>query len=155
MFFFLSTQVLANLLSTPLASSDGEEFRYVAFDLDPKVVKVISFHRLSCLLLATLHVLIGKSKELVSDILSLLLQQASRNLGFPVLYGDGSRPAVLQSAGISSPKAVMVMYRGKDRTTDAVQRIRLAFPAVLTPPPPCCVLWAEMEKWEKKLNFTN
>ncbi|XP_009759003.1 K(+) efflux antiporter 3, chloroplastic [Nicotiana sylvestris] len=87
-------QVLANLLSTPLASSDGEEFRYVAFDLDPKVVK------------------------------------ASRNLGFPVLYGDGSRPAVLQSAGISSPKAVMVMYRGKDRTTDAVQRIRLAFPAV-------------------------
>nr|XP_009608240.1 K(+) efflux antiporter 3, chloroplastic-like isoform X2 [Nicotiana tomentosiformis] len=87
-------QVLANLLSTPLASSDGEEFRYVAFDLDPKVVK------------------------------------ASRNLGFPVLYGDGSRPAVLQSAGISSPKAVMVMYRGKDRTTEAVQRIRLAFPAV-------------------------
>ncbi|CAN4119816.1 unnamed protein product [Withania somnifera] len=87
-------QVLANLLSTPLASSDGEEWRYVAFDLDPSVVK------------------------------------ASTNLGFPVIYGDGSRPAVLQSAGISSPKAVMVMYRGKERTTEAVQRIRLAFPAV-------------------------
>ncbi|KAK4375095.1 hypothetical protein RND71_005772 [Anisodus tanguticus] len=87
-------QVLANLLSTPLASSDGGEWRYVAFDLDPSVVK------------------------------------ASKNLGFPVLYGDGSRPAVLQSAGISSPKAVMVMYRGKERTTEAVQRIRLAFPAV-------------------------
>lgn len=87
-------QVLANLLSTPLASSDGEEWRYVAFDLDPSVVK------------------------------------ASTKLGFPVIYGDGSRPAVLQSAGISSPKAVMVMYRGKERTTEAVQRIRLAFPAV-------------------------
>ncbi|XP_055833240.1 K(+) efflux antiporter 3, chloroplastic isoform X2 [Solanum dulcamara] len=87
-------QVLANLLSTPLASSDGEELQYVAFDLDPSVVK------------------------------------ASTKLGFPVIYGDGSRPAVLQSAGISSPKAVMVMYRGKERTTEAVQRIRLAFPAV-------------------------
>uniref|UniRef100_A0A3Q7JM78 RCK N-terminal domain-containing protein n=1 Tax=Solanum lycopersicum TaxID=4081 RepID=A0A3Q7JM78_SOLLC len=86
-------QVLANLLSTPLASSDGEELQYVAFDLDPSVVK------------------------------------ASTKLGFPVIYGDGSRPAVLQSAGISSPKAVMVMYRGKERTTEAVQRIRLAFPA--------------------------
>ncbi|KAG5577056.1 hypothetical protein H5410_057190, partial [Solanum commersonii] len=87
-------QVLANLLSTPLASSDGEELQYVAFDLDPSVVK------------------------------------ASTKLGFPVIYGDGSRPAVLQSAGISSPKAVMVMYRGKERTIEAVQRIRLAFPAV-------------------------
>ncbi|KAK9286202.1 hypothetical protein L1049_014586 [Liquidambar formosana] len=56
--------------------------------------------------------------------------KASRKLGFPVLYGDGSRTAVLQSAGISSPKAVMVMYTGKNRTTEAVQRIRLAFPAV-------------------------
>ena len=51
-------------------------------------------------------------------------------MGFPVLYGDGSRPAVLQSAGISSPKAVMVMYAGKKRTVEAVQRLRLAFPAV-------------------------
>lgn len=55
--------------------------------------------------------------------------KTSRKLGFPVLYGDGSSPAVLQSAGISSPKAVMVMYTGKKRTLEAVQRIRLAFPA--------------------------
>lgn len=90
-------QVLANFLSTPLASgSDGEKvgWPYVAFDLNPAVVK------------------------------------AARKSGFPILYGDGSRPAVLQSAGISSPKAVMVMYTGKTRTVEAVQRIRLAFPAV-------------------------
>lgn len=85
--------------------------------------------------MATLCVLVGQPKELVSDILSMSLQQASTNLGFPVIYGDGSRPAVLQSAGISSPKAVMVMYRGKERTTEAVQRIRLAFPAVICHPP--------------------
>lgn len=90
-------QVLANFLSSPLASGlDGDVFGwpYVAFDLDPSVVK------------------------------------ASRKLGFPVLYGDGSRPAVLQSAGISSPKAVMVMYTGRKQTVEAVQRIRLAFPAI-------------------------
>lgn len=57
--------------------------------------------------------------------------QASRKLGFPILYGDGSRPAVLQSAGISSPKAVMVMYTGKKRTTEAVQRLHSAFPGVI------------------------
>ncbi|VVB15989.1 unnamed protein product [Arabis nemorensis] len=52
----------------------------------------------------------------------------SRKLGFPILYGDGSRPSVLQSAGVSSPKAIMIMYKGKKRTTKAVQRLRLAFP---------------------------
>ncbi|URE45761.1 TrkA-N domain [Musa troglodytarum] len=88
-------QVLANFLSTPLASEDDNlGLPYVAFDLNLGVVK------------------------------------AARKLGFPILYGDGSRPAVLQSAGISSPKAVMVMYTGKSRTIEAVQRMRLAFPAV-------------------------
>ncbi|KAL5538507.1 hypothetical protein UlMin_043903 [Ulmus minor] len=90
-------QVLANFLSTPLASGldvDAMGSPYVAFDLDPSVVK------------------------------------ASRKLGFPILYGDGSRPSVLQSAGISSPKAVMVMFTGKKRTTEAVQRLRVAFPGI-------------------------
>lgn len=80
------------------------------------------------------HCVFLLENQLVSDILPISLQQASTKLGFPVIYGDGSRPAVLQSAGISSPKAVMVMYRGKERTTEAVQRLRLAFPAVLSPP---------------------
>ncbi|KAK8957546.1 hypothetical protein KSP39_PZI000456 [Platanthera zijinensis] len=62
--------------------------------------------------------------------LNLNVVKAARKLGFPILYGDGSRPAVLNSAGISSPKAVMVMYTEKERAIKAVQRIRLAFPAV-------------------------
>ncbi|XP_057788017.1 K(+) efflux antiporter 3, chloroplastic [Salvia miltiorrhiza] len=94
--FGKKAQVLANFLSTPLASGiDGDAgWPYVAFDLDPSVVKT------------------------------------SRQLGFPVLYGDGSRPAVLQSAGINSPKAILIMYTGKTKTLEAVQRIRLVFPAV-------------------------
>lgn len=90
-------QVLANFFSTPLASGlDGDYmgWPYVAFDLNPRVVK------------------------------------AAQKTGFPVLYGDGSRAAVLQSAGISSPKAVMIMYTGKAKSIEAVQTIRLAFPAV-------------------------
>lgn len=57
--------------------------------------------------------------------------QAARNLGFPVLYGDGSRPIVLQTAGISTPMAVMVMYTGRQKSVQAVERLRSAFPNVL------------------------
>ncbi|KAG7022518.1 K(+) efflux antiporter 3, chloroplastic, partial [Cucurbita argyrosperma subsp. argyrosperma] len=62
--------------------------------------------------------------------IDLSVVKRSRKLGFPVLYGDGSRPAVLQSAGISSPKAVMVMITEKKATIEAVQKLRLAFPAI-------------------------
>ena len=47
-----------------------------------------------------------------------------------MLYRDGSRPAVLQSAGITFPKAIMVMYTGKEKTIEAVNRLRQAFAAV-------------------------
>ncbi|KAL6847190.1 hypothetical protein ACP4OV_023043 [Aristida adscensionis] len=90
-------QVLAKFLSAPLAfglEEDTEGWPYVAFDLNPAVVK------------------------------------SARESGFPVLYGDGSRPAVLQSAGITFPKAVMVMYTGKEKTIEAVNRLRQAFTAV-------------------------
>jgi voltage-gated potassium channel Kch len=84
-------------LSAPLSfglDKDAEGWPYVAFDLNPAVVK------------------------------------SARKSGFPVLYGDGSRPLVLQSAGVSSPKAVMVMYTGKEKTIEAVNRLRQAFPGV-------------------------
>uniref|UniRef100_A0A0D9Y1I3 RCK N-terminal domain-containing protein n=1 Tax=Leersia perrieri TaxID=77586 RepID=A0A0D9Y1I3_9ORYZ len=90
-------KVLAKFLSAPLSfglEKDTEGWPYVAFDLNPAVVK------------------------------------SARKSGFPVLYGDGSRPLVLQSAGISSPKAVMVMYTGKEKTIEAVNRLRQAFPGV-------------------------
>ncbi|GKF04796.1 hypothetical protein Tco_0035464, partial [Tanacetum coccineum] len=57
------------------------------------------------------------------------LLTASSKLGFPILYGDGSRAALLKSVSISSPKAVMVMYEGRQRAFESVERILLAFPA--------------------------
>ena len=52
------------------------------------------------------------------------VRNTARNLGFPVLYGDGSRPIVLQTASITLPKAVMVMYTGKKNTMQSVERLR-------------------------------
>ena len=56
--------------------------------------------------------------------------QAACKLGFPVLYGDGSRPVVLQTAGITQPKAVMVMYTGRQKSVQSVERLRQVFPHV-------------------------
>ncbi|GJV64192.1 K(+) efflux antiporter 3, chloroplastic [Tanacetum coccineum] len=96
----MSQVLLATFLTTPLATGIyGEaEWPFVAFDLDPSIVK-----------------------------------HASSKLGFPILYGDGSRAALLQSVGISSPKDVMVIYEGRQRALEAVERIRLAFPATYSP----------------------
>nr|XP_029152250.1 K(+) efflux antiporter 3, chloroplastic isoform X4 [Arachis hypogaea] len=58
------------------------------------------------------------------------LVNAAKKAGFPIHYGDGSHPAVLQSAGISSPKAIMVMFTGKEKTAEAVQRLRFTYPAI-------------------------
>lgn len=64
-------------------------------------------------------------------IVVVLITQAARKSGFSVLYGDGSRPAVLQTAGITMPKAVMVMYTDRGKSVEAVERLRLAFPGVI------------------------
>ncbi|RYR55646.1 hypothetical protein HN873_020562 [Arachis hypogaea] len=57
------------------------------------------------------------------------LVNAAKKAGFPIHYGDGSHPAVLQSVGISSPKAIMVMFTGKEKTAETVQRLRFTYPA--------------------------
>jgi hypothetical protein len=49
--------------------------------------------------------------------------KAARSLGFPVIYGDASRPQVLTSAGIPKPKAIMVMYTGRQRAVQAVRSL--------------------------------
>lgn len=58
--------------------------------------------------------------------------QAAKSLGFPVLYGDGSRVAVLQSAGIPQPKAVLVVYSSRTRSVETVERLHHSFPSVST-----------------------
>ncbi|XLR70384.1 K(+) efflux antiporter 3, chloroplastic isoform X2 [Arachis ipaensis] len=58
------------------------------------------------------------------------LVNAAKKAGFPIHYGDGSHPAVLQSVGISSPKAIMVMFTGKEKTAETVQRLRFTYPAI-------------------------
>ncbi|XP_039039808.1 K(+) efflux antiporter 3, chloroplastic-like [Hibiscus syriacus] len=117
-------------------NKDGDEDETVNFDASEPVV-IIGFGQMGQVLANFLStpLIAGVDGDFmglryIAFDLNLSVVKASRKLGFPILYGDGSRPGVLQSAGIKSPKAVMIMYRGKKRTVEAVQRLRLAFPSV-------------------------
>ncbi|CAI5530746.1 unnamed protein product [Closterium sp. Naga37s-1] len=93
-------QVLANMLSTPLATisggggGDAPGWPFVCFDLNPNRVRM------------------------------------GKRLGFPVLYGDGCRPAVLESAGIPRPLMAIVVYSGRQQTVYSVERLHDAFPGL-------------------------
>nr|UNQ45078.1 K+ efflux antiporter 3 [Olimarabidopsis pumila] len=108
----------------------------VNFDVSESIV-IIGFGQMGQVLANFLSTPLVSDSDLVGwpyigfDLNPAVVKE-SRKLGFPILYGDGSRPSVLQSAGVSSPKAIMIMYKGKKRTTEAVQRLRLAFPGVIS-----------------------
>ncbi|CAI7884306.1 unnamed protein product, partial [Closterium sp. NIES-54] len=53
-----------------------------------------------------------------------------KRLGFPVLYGDGCRPAVLESAGIPRPLMAIVVYSGRQQSVYSVERLHDAFPGL-------------------------
>ncbi|MEW5307679.1 MAG: hypothetical protein WDW36_010057 [Sanguina aurantia] len=55
---------------------------------------------------------------------------ASRKAGFEVLFGDGTRAAVLKAAGVERPKAVVICYPDKEQALRAVHSIRSDFPGV-------------------------
>jgi hypothetical protein len=50
--------------------------------------------------------------------------------GKSVLYGDGSLPLVLETAGVERPRALVVTYSSESTRFAAVQRLREAFPEV-------------------------
>lgn len=50
--------------------------------------------------------------------------------GKKVLYGDGSQPMVLSTAGVDSPRAFVVTYEESETCIKAVERIREAFPDI-------------------------
>ncbi|KAF5828963.1 Sodium/hydrogen exchanger family-domain-containing protein [Dunaliella salina] len=56
--------------------------------------------------------------------------QAARAAGFSVVYGDGSRSAVLQAAGVNNPRAIAVCLPGRSSAHQAVESLRQAFPTV-------------------------
>lgn len=50
--------------------------------------------------------------------------------GQRVLYGDGSVPMVLETAGIDSPKLFIITYDDSEMVLNSVKRLRLSFPSV-------------------------
>ena len=49
--------------------------------------------------------------------------------GVPIIYGDGSSPSLLQSAGIGAPGAIVITYSGAERCFEATQKLKSAFPS--------------------------
>jgi voltage-gated potassium channel Kch len=47
-----------------------------------------------------------------------------------VVYGDGSRPAVLDAAGIKAPKALALCLSNRDKSVEAARALRREFPGV-------------------------
>jgi TrkA-N domain len=54
----------------------------------------------------------------------------SRAKGYPVYYGDGSQPKVIETAGVLNPKALVVTYSNHELAVSAVERLRGAYPSV-------------------------
>ena len=50
--------------------------------------------------------------------------------GKRVLYGDGSQPKVLTTAGIEDPQAFVVTDSESEQASKAVERLRLAYPSI-------------------------
>lgn len=51
-------------------------------------------------------------------------------MGHRVMYGDGSQPLVLRTAGITAPRAVVVTFDDDELCLKSVARLRSAFPTV-------------------------
>jgi monovalent cation:H+ antiporter-2, CPA2 family len=57
--------------------------------------------------------------------------QAARKAGFNVVYGDGTRAAVLRAAGVKKPRALAVcLTSNKLAAHKAVESLRVSYPTV-------------------------
>eukprot|EP00897_Mesotaenium_endlicherianum_P010874 jgi/Mesen1/9815/ME000007S09870 len=130
----------AESLRTGMLLSQGGEFAFVVFSLANQLgVLPLELNRL-LIIVVVLSMALTPALDSLSRRLVEMLEskntdvsvddEAARKLGFRVLYGDGSRPAVLETAGITKPKAVMVMYAGTEKSVQAVERLRNAWPSV-------------------------
>nr|XP_029145387.1 K(+) efflux antiporter 3, chloroplastic isoform X4 [Arachis hypogaea] len=119
-----------------LLLSQGGEFGFVVFSLANRLgVLPLELNKLLIIVVVlsmALTPFLNEAGRRAADFIDgkFDVEFAAKKAGFPIHYGDGSHPAVLQSAGISSPKAIMVMFPGKEKTAEAVQRLRFTYPAI-------------------------
>ena len=66
----------------------------------------------------------------LSPACATLSSQAAQEVGFNVVYGDGSNIKVLRATGVERPRAIVVVYRARARAVSAVRSLREAFPDV-------------------------
>ncbi|BDA40681.1 Glutathione-regulated potassium-efflux system protein KefB [Coccomyxa sp. Obi] len=110
------------------ASEGGED----AGVPDSRAVVICGFGELGQTLASMLESPLGMSLErgrvpyVAFDLQPSRLRRA-REAGFNVLYGDASRPAVLEAAGIAEPRAIAVVYTARARSVAAVRSLREGF----------------------------
>lgn len=68
----------------------------------------------------------GKRKFIAFD-LDHKRARAAQAKSFPVYFGDGSKKEVLHAAGIDHPEVVIVAYNSRERTVEAVRRLKSSF----------------------------
>lgn len=47
-----------------------------------------------------------------------------------MIFGDGTRQAVLHAAGVKMPRAVVICYSDRERSLKATNTLRMAYPTV-------------------------
>ncbi|EIE26679.1 hypothetical protein COCSUDRAFT_52422 [Coccomyxa subellipsoidea C-169] len=100
--------------------------------LDSRAVVICGFGELGQTLANMLESPLAMSLErgvipyVAFDLQPSRLRRA-REAGFNVLYGDASRPAVLEAAGIADPRAIAVVYTARARSVAAVRSLREGF----------------------------
>jgi voltage-gated potassium channel Kch len=72
----------------------------------------------------------GRSVKYVAFDLDPNVVISGFKAGKSVLYGDGSQPMVLSTAGIETPKGFIITYNDYEMSHKAVERLREAFPSV-------------------------
>jgi len=54
--------------------------------------------------------------------------EAGKAMGYPVIYGDASSPDVISSAGVVSPRAIVVAHQSVSQSLRTVASLRCAYP---------------------------
>ncbi|KAL2924441.1 K(+) efflux antiporter 3 chloroplastic [Bienertia sinuspersici] len=127
--------VVLSMALTPLLNDFGRQAAdFVAgkFETDIKATESLNYDASDPVVILGF----GQMGQVLANLLSAPLSSGADGeaMGWPFVVFDLNPSVVethsLQSAGISSPKAVLVMYPEKNKTLEAVKSIRLTYPSV-------------------------
>eukprot|EP00798_Chlamydomonas_sp_ICE-L_P017163 gene17163-23474_t len=118
--FGLQAQMMSNMLESPIIRITSEPVVICGFGLQAQMMA----NMLESPILGV------RGQRYVAFDLDPKRVAVARSAGFSVVYGDGSRQAVLSAAGIKNPKAIVVCVNDRNQAVDAVHSLRVTYPNV-------------------------